>query len=226
MQAVSGDVSWQAQIGAVQSWTQSSSSGHTFLSYLCSKLDLLLLLISCQEFSIWGPLSLSLLHYLFCSLVLTPLLFFSLFLSLPRSGRADAEQKRLMVIKIRKQGDVRPLLGQAGTKTVLVPTASPQREALCPREAPLTCGAHTKQTDPFNKEDYIVTRVFLPISLDLCSSSLVDFFLTNSQIFFEILKIKLWLVYIHSILIVLNSCLFHHSYSICGLVAFNENNNI
>lgn len=59
MQAVSGDVSWQAQIGAVQSWTQSSSSGHTFLPYLCSKLDLLLRLISCQEFSIRGPLSLS-----------------------------------------------------------------------------------------------------------------------------------------------------------------------
>lgn len=44
MQAVSRDVPWQAHIGAVKSWAQSSSSGHTFLPYLFSKLDLLFLL--------------------------------------------------------------------------------------------------------------------------------------------------------------------------------------
>lgn len=55
-----------------------------------------------------------------------------------------------MVIKIRKQGDVRRLLGQAGTQTALVPIASLQREALCPREPPLTHGEPIKQTDTFN----------------------------------------------------------------------------
>lgn len=111
MQSGSGDVSWQAQIGSVKSWTQSSSSGHTFQPYLCSKLDLLLL-ISCQEFFYQRPS-----FYLspLLSLIWTPsahffVHFFSPSLSFPWSCRADTEQKWLMLIKIRKQGDVRQLL--------------------------------------------------------------------------------------------------------------------
>lgn len=93
----------------------------TFLLYLCSKLDLLLSLISCQEFfyqraSFCLPASLSLLLFQSDS----PTLFFSPFLSLPWNCRADTEQKQLMLIKIRKHGDVRRLLGQAGTQTFLV----------------------------------------------------------------------------------------------------------
>lgn len=88
-------------------------------------------------------------HYLFCSPIWTPLLFFSLFLSLPWSCRADIEQKWLTVIKIRKQGDVRRLLGQTGTQTALVPTASPQQEAPCPWEAPCTFSGPTNHTAPF-----------------------------------------------------------------------------
>lgn len=75
-------------------------------------------------FSLSPPLSL----LLSCSQSLA--LFFSPFLSFPPSCRADTQQKRLMVVKIRKQGDVRRLLGKAGTQTAVELDASPQLEAL------------------------------------------------------------------------------------------------
>lgn len=69
MQTVVGDVPWQTRIGAAQSRAQSSSSGHTFLLYLCSKLDLLLLLSAVGN-SLSEGLFLSLsLRYLSCLLV-------------------------------------------------------------------------------------------------------------------------------------------------------------
>lgn len=93
MQSGSGDVSWHAQIGAVQSWTQSSSFAHTFLSYLCSKLDLLSLLSVVRNFLSEGlflspSLSLRL-------LVLTPLLsFYSTSLPVPSLEQTQLTQSR------------------------------------------------------------------------------------------------------------------------------------
>lgn len=146
MQSGSGNVSWQAQIGSVKSWIQSSSSGHTFQSYLCSKLDLLLQLISCQEF-FYQRLSFYLSPLLSLIWTLSALLF-SIFFPLPSCPflEADTEQKWLMLIKIRKQGDVRRLLGRAGPQTSLEPTVSPQQETLCPPSHPTLDAPFTKLT--------------------------------------------------------------------------------
>lgn len=76
-------------------------------------------------------------------------LFFSL--PVPSNYRVDTQQKRLMVIKIRKQGDFRRLLGQAGTQTALMPTASPWWEAVGPQEASLIHGGHMYLTDTFSQ---------------------------------------------------------------------------
>lgn len=108
---------WQARIGVAQSRAQSSSSGHTFLLYLCSKLDLRLLLSAAGNSLSEGP-SLSLSSSPALSAIFPACLFLTPsplptppptppscphFLSLPWSGGTDTEQKRLMVIKIRKR---------------------------------------------------------------------------------------------------------------------------
>lgn len=60
-----------------------------------------------------------------------------------------------MLIKIRKQGDGRRLLGQTGTQTALVPIASPWQGVLCP-PSPLASTPMHKPTHWFKNFDKCV----------------------------------------------------------------------